>query len=340
MADLITSSSDQTYHPRTTYGHAPVRWPNSVRRTSSIDVSWPEGREGAMQMDGRARDIFTPGNGHSIQVRAEDDFVARVDMERTIQSINTNPTRKKIGQLVGERGGGHLRKVLQEIIPEERANASPLYLILDDISGISLISGWAWSQWDPEWQEKMKQAKEERSLSMEGVCIGFRPGSNALNPDFDFQLIADAPAPDLRNPKDPEGWHAFTDQQGVGMRRARRIDVWQVNNQIKIDAAFQDSASSSRGGRMVLHEYHLTASADPKTLTLQSIEAHPKVLPFPECTSAPAQLSGLKGTAISSLRETVLDQLSGTSGCTHLNDALRALAEVPALVDWLLTRRH
>jgi hypothetical protein len=32
------------------------------------------------------------------------------------------------------------------------------------------------------------------------------------------------------------------------------------------------------------------------------------------------------------LRERVLDELKGTAGCTHLNDMLRALAEVPVLV--------
>ena len=32
------------------------------------------------------------------------------------------------------------------------------------------------------------------------------------------------------------------------------------------------------------------------------------------------------------LREKVLVELRGTAGCTHLNDALRALAEVPVLV--------
>jgi hypothetical protein len=35
------------------------------------------------------------------------------------------------------------------------------------------------------------------------------------------------------------------------------------------------------------------------------------------------------------MRETVLAELAGPAGCTHLNDALRALAEVPALVERL-----
>ena len=35
------------------------------------------------------------------------------------------------------------------------------------------------------------------------------------------------------------------------------------------------------------------------------------------------------------LRHVVLERLARTNGCTHLNDALRALAEVPVLADAL-----
>jgi hypothetical protein len=35
---------------------------------------------------------------------------------------------------------------------------------------------------------------------------------------------------------------------------------------------------------------------------------------------------------LADLRQLVLERLRGTAGCTHLNDALRALAEVPHLV--------
>ena len=38
------------------------------------------------------------------------------------------------------------------------------------------------------------------------------------------------------------------------------------------------------------------------------------------------------GTPLGELRTTVLERLSGTRGCTHLNDAMRALAEVPTLL--------
>jgi hypothetical protein len=118
------------------------------------------------------------------------------------------------------------------------------------------------------------------------------------------------------------------------MRRARRIDV-RFDTRIVIDAAFQDSATMPAGGRAVVHEYRLSATADPQSLRLLSIEAEPRVLPFVECPGATANLSRLLGTPLTELREKVLVELRGTAGCTHLNDALRALADVPALTHYL-----
>jgi hypothetical protein len=102
---------------------------------------------------------------------------------------------------------------------------------------------------------------------------------------------------------------------------------------VNIDAAFQDSASRPDGGRMALHEYRLTATADPGSMLITSITAQPRILPFPECPSATHNLRRLLGVPLIELRERVLDQLRGTDGCTHLNDALRALAAVPALME-------
>ena len=141
---------------------------------------------------------------------------------------------------------------------------------------------------------------------------------------------------DLRHPEEPDGWHAFTAQDGVvGMRRARRIDVW-VDDVIHIDSAFQDSATNPEGGRTAVHEYVLRATADPASLQLLTIAADPRVLPYAECPGAAPNVTRLLGERLGAdLREQVLRELPGTLGCTHLNDALRALAEVPVLVQRL-----
>ena len=253
-----------------------------------------------------------------------------------IVAIEATPARPALSRLLGERGGGGLRRALENAVPEERRDATPLYLILDDISGTSLVAGWAWSQWDPDWLANGRAAMqgfdlEKAFATRAGICSGFAPGSSAFDPRTDRSGTS---APDLRHPEDPEGWHAFTVQDNVGMRRARRIDVW-LDNVIVVDSAFQDSASTPAGCRAVVHEYRLHLTADPASLRVLSVAAEPRVLPFVECTVAPTHLARLIGASLPELRDRVLAELRGTAGCTHLNDALRALAQVPALVDRL-----
>jgi hypothetical protein len=289
-------------------------------------------------MVGRARDVITPVSGGAPSVLAEDAFDAQLQPDRVIVSIEAEPARPALSRLIGERGGGGLRKALEAAVPEERHGSTPLYLILDDLSGTSLVSGWAWSQWDVNWLTTSRDALKDFDLeaafrSRVGICAGFAERSSGLEVSTDR---SGTPAPDLRNPDDPEGWHRFTDQAGaVGMRRARRIDVRLNDKHIIIDAAFQDSATTPAGGRAVVHEYDLSATADAQSLRLLSVEAQPRVLPFVECPNATLNLSRLLGTPLPELRDKVLAELRGTAGCTHLNDALRALADVPALVNYL-----
>ncbi|MFT4047532.1 MAG: DUF2889 domain-containing protein [Solimonas sp.] len=320
--------------PRRSAGAAPLRVPGSARRTSSIDVSWPDGRAGPLRMLGHARDIVTPPGGGAPLVVAEDSFAASLRPDRVIASIDAVPPRPALSRLVGARGGGGLRQALAEIAPEERRRGTPLYLILDDLAGASLVSGWAWSQWDPQWMTTSREALKDFDLekafrSRVGICAGFAEHSSGLDAGTDR---SGTPTVDLRHPDDAQGWHAYAEQTGApGMRRARRIDVQWLAAQIVIDAAFQDSATTPAGGRAVVHEYTLAATADPQSLRLLSIAAEPRVLPFVECPNAVASLPRLLGTPLPELREKVLAELRGTVGCTHLNDALRALAEVPVL---------
>jgi hypothetical protein len=292
---------------------------------------------------GRARDYLTPRSGGSGVVLAEDAFTARIRQDRTIVEIAADPPRPAMARLVGERGGGRLRGVLAEVVPEERAGATPLYLILDDISGASLIAGWAWSQWTPNWVKTFRSEMSPAELAefmkkRENVCYGHIPGSSVFNLDMaDPERAVVTPTPDLRRPDDPDGWHAFTDQQGgAGFRRARRIDVW-LDGLLHVDAAFQDSGSRPQcEERAALHEYGVTLTADPATFEVLSIAAEPRVLPFVECPSAALGLTQLIGAPLADMREVVLAKFSGPAGCTHLNDALRALAEVPALARRLM----
>jgi len=59
------------------------------------------------------------------------------------------------------------------------------------------------------------------------------------------------------------------------------------------------------------------------------------VLPYDECPLAIGNVAALAGLPLSELRGAVLDRLRGPLGCTHLNDMMRALADVPDLAQHL-----
>lgn len=320
--------------PRDPVAETPTRRPGSVRRTSTIHVDWPEGREEMARLSGRARDIVTPLSGGDPTPLAEDAMEARAE-HRLIRSVVADPPRASLTALAGARAGGHLRAAIDEVLHEERVSGSPLYLLLDDLAGTTLIAGWAWTQWRDQGAIAAQRAhRAERVPQMEGVCIGFRPGSVALDLDADDDVSATF-IPPLVRPDDPLGWHAFPTIGGPNLRRARRIDVWREDGAVRIDATFQDSGATPEGRRSGLHEYRISATADPAGKRLTALEALPHILPYPECPAATVNMHALVGLPLADMRSAVLQLLRKTAGCTHLNDALRALAEVPRLVAML-----
>jgi hypothetical protein len=115
------------------------------------------------------------------------------------------------------------------------------------------------------------------------------------------------------------------------MRRHRRIDVWREGDLLRIDAFFRDACWEPDGSQIALHEYTVDASVDAAALTLVSVAATPRVLPFPECQWAAPHAAVLAGMPVSGFRTSVQEALTELRACTHLNDMLRCLAEVPAL---------
>jgi Protein of unknown function (DUF2889) len=321
---------------RNPFGPAPVRRPGSIRRTSTIDTSWPEGYGKPMLMQGHARDISTPKGGGAPVVLAQDEYRISASAAREILSISVSPDRPHAQQLVGVRGGGQSRAALTEIMADERIKGSPLYLILDDYAGASLVSGWVWSRWVDDWgamaEKSGLQSTAGRGGNMEGVCTGFSPGSSALQGEPGSRMKDQncVSVPSLVNPDDPDGWHILAEQDGIGMRRARRIDVWREGEELAIDVGFQDSGTQPNNAeRIAIHEYHVQARTKQGKLSDLKVSAH--VLPFQECPGAVIHTQRMLNTPLADLRAAVLATLPGILGCTHLNDVLRSMAEVPAM---------
>jgi hypothetical protein len=304
-------------------------------------MHWPGGRGTQLRLDGRARDLLTTVDGDS-RVVAEDIMSVGVSTDRTIEDVEVEPARPGIEKLVGAQAGRRFRAVLDDAVPHDRDAGTPLYLILDDVAGSSLIAGFAWSRWtealavtpaDSEAIAAMMASYKPRR--MEGICAGFRPGSSAL--DADGFVNRDrkhnvAAVPSLADPDDPVGWHALAVPPAVAMRRARRIDVWDAGDELVVDAMFRDSCWQPDGVEVAVHEYRLDATVDPAGERLTSVSAEPRVLPFSECPAAAPNVSRLAGAPLRGLRTEVLERLQSTNCCTHLNDALRSLAELPTLV--------
>jgi hypothetical protein len=141
-----------------------------------------------------------------------------------------------------------------------------------------------------------------------------------------------ARVPPLVDPDDPLGWHQLPELPLMGMRRSRRIDAWQDGGTILVDTMFRDLVHDPDGDEVAVHEYAIQVTIDRVTGTLVDVVAQPRVLPFPECPAAAPNARWLIGLPVADLRSEVISRIRGADCCTHLNDALRALADVPALL--------
>ena len=86
------------------------------------------------------------------------------------------------------------------------------------------------------------------------------------------------------------------------------------------------------GLETVVHEYTVRGRVDTQTLRMVECDAIAGELPYLECPGAAASANRLVGTPSVGLRPMVLAELTGPSTCTHLNDALRSLEDVGALL--------
>ena len=315
----------------------PDRRPGSVRRTSTIDMVWPGGFEAGLQLLGRSRDLLTPERGEARVLDAA-ELRARVDGRRTVHAIESTPAREGIEGIVGATGGTELRGAIDRALPGERESATALHLLLDDVAGTSLIAGFAMYR-EPGFEERMREHFRSPQAEPHGmrkgkiICSGLRPGGWAATHRTEGERSGPGivPAGDIRTPHDPLGWHEWPPTPDPGMRRHRRVDVWREGDRLRVDAFFRDAYWDREGAQWALHEYSVDAEVDAAQLTLVSAEATPRVLPYPECRWAAPHAQQLEGLPVASFRTSVQRTLTELEACTHLNDMLRCLAEVPAL---------
>ena len=303
-----------------------------MRRTSTVLMTWPGGLGTDLHLTGRARDLLTTLDGEAVAVSTSDLRVV-TGRERDIKSIEADPSPAGLERLVGCRAGKNLRSAIARELPDEAERGTPLYLLLDDMAGSTLISGFAFLRWSERVPQIKSRLENAPRRVMRDICSGFRDGASSLLSDGSLSGLRQntaEPGP-LVDPADPQGWHVVDVQPEIAMRRARRIDVWEEDGAIAIDAMFRDSCWDPGGTEVVVHEYQILGMADPDSGVLLSVEALPRVLPYVECPGAAPNATWMAGTDLRTMRIKVLERLRATDCCTHLNDGLRSLAEVPIL---------
>ncbi len=317
----------------------PPRPLRSIRRTSTIDTHRPDGITGDLMVVARARDLVTDGRGGGTVV-AETELRLRLDgTTRKIVTIAGTPEHDGLDTLVGLSVGPGFRARMDEALPGERDSGSLRYLLLDDLPGAGLVSGYAMQRaglFDTAMPTGARVPNED-------LCAGWARDSKmmvAIRSKGVIPTPMGPPAPELESADDPLGWHTMEPLSPHGMRRRRRLDVVVDDGPGAthlVDVHFRDSHVDAEGSETVVHEYTVRGSVDGSEDRVVGMEAEARVLPWMECPGALASAGRLAGMPVSGLRAQVRRELTGTSSCTHLNDTLRSLSDVPTLASVLAT---
>jgi hypothetical protein len=292
-------------------------WPplvrGAVRRTSTIDTH-PAGT-GESEVDLRARDA-------SADVLSEVRVRAHLT-DRVIDDIGGG-----LEQLLGSRVGPGFRSAVGKLLPDEAGGTGLLHLLLDDWVGAALVSGYAVQHAAISLgiEQKLGPGVADR---MAGICAGFAADASLVPYAQRNGTIPSVHGP-IAPPLDDLGMHAVEPLRAHGMRRLRRLDLGPDDS---FSAHFRDSHVDGDGVETIVHEYTVAGTLDTATRTITSVDATVHVLPWQECPNAIASAVRVQGMSLSDMRARIRSEFVGTSTCTHLNDTLRAIADLDALLD-------
>lgn len=304
-----------------------------MRRTTTHDSRRPDGLLGAVVVDARGRDLRTePDGGATVLGTARVKATIAYVPSREITAITVDPPVAGAERLVGVAASSGFRQVVDDALPGERATRSLRYQLLDDVPTVTLVSGYA------------LQAGGERppraavSLQHADLCAGWVTGGTILagvEADGHPPVVTGPEAPPLDRPGDPLAWHDVDALASHAMRRWRRIDVWPAGGVVAVECFFRDSHVDAGGFETVVHEYTVHAEVDRTTMRFTRCDTTIGALPWIECPGAAVSSRRLVGSPTDGLRAWVRATFVGPPTCTHLNDTLRALEDLPALIDAL-----
>ncbi|MDV3132915.1 DUF2889 domain-containing protein [Mycobacterium sp. 29Ha] len=315
----------------------PARRPGSARRTSSIDITRDEGSLDPVYLYGRARDLWTAADGSVAEVGAAELSATIELVARVVRHVEVVPPVAGVSRLSGAPAMSGFRAAADKAAPDLRAARDLRYTLLDDVPVATLISGHALSA-----SGVLGVVAKSGYLPVADQCAGFATGG-LLMTSFeagDPVVVTGPEAPDLDHDSDRLAWHAMAPLPRHGMRRRRRIDVFDAGegSRVGIDAMFRDTYVRADGVETIIHEYTLKATVDSDSGVIVESHAIPQVLPWQECPGAVASAERIAGMTLGELHFRVRQELFGTSTCTHLNDLLRSVADTEVLIDVIRDR--
>jgi hypothetical protein len=276
----------------------------------------------------RGRDLLTPDHGNTQVLDT-----ARLDVQAdfataTITSIAAEPTHSNLDALIGAGAFTGFRACVNQAMPAESDSGSLRYQLLDDLPTAIMLSGRA-----------LRVAglgldmKSSGSLPID-ICAGWVAGGTLLNglTDQGPPLTLGPLASSVKSDNDSLAWHEIGPLTAYGTRRHRRLDIWQDDRAVLVECFFRDSFADAQGVETIVHEYTVHGAVDPETSRFLSSAAEAGPLPYPECPRALASAQRLEGLAVGELRNKVRADFVGPGTCTHLNDTLRSLQDIGALL--------
>ena len=308
----------------------------ATRRTTTVVIA-PQGEWAAGQrVTALGRDLDrTEGD----LVRMEHDgFSFDIDADGLIvpdESLR-GAGRTVPEDLRGQSAQRGLRKRLAQLHTDERSASGSvlgteggLYdTLLDDIVGTSLASGYGGLY---EGSNAHRGSQISSSMSMN--CVGFNT-MHRLGQEFDvLQYFERKPRSIEFVPDDVLAWHDDLPMRPNTFRRRRMLQVAPLlAGPIVVTGYFRDTFMRPDGVEMVVHEYGLNATVSGEPLVLDRVEAVPGNLPLDHCPLAARSALTLEGLPLAEVEQTVRREATGPTGCTHLNDELRALRLVQTLL--------
>lgn len=307
--------------------------PGATRRTTTILVT-PQGdwRSG-QAVTAIGRDLARRPDGQTRTTQERVSF--GIDAAGLIVPDAAAATvPRQLGGLPAQRG---LRKAVTELRSELAALGDDSFgpagglldTLLDDLVGTSIASGYG------RLYEGTIQPKAGRlASSMRLTCVGFST-MDRRGEEFDVQRYFETKPPSVEFVTgDPLVWHQDLPMPPSSFRRRRMLEVApDGEDRITVTGYFRDTFMRPDHIEMVVHEYGLSAALSGEPLVLDSVEAVPGHLPLDHCPLAAASALRLEGLPLSEVELAVRREVAGPTGCTHLNDELRSLRLVRALLD-------